>query len=184
MTLTYILSSVTFLLIAYVVFRVIIKRDYKKRLRLSPLSYLLEILVFAIHANMVYLILPAKWPDLPQIPGNLVIKLIAIILFVTGMTVLLAAWFKLGTGPSLGLDKNRLRTNGLYKYSRNPQLVGYSLVLASFTVLYFSYLVLSWLLLFMIVSYFMIKSEEEFLEQNYKDDYREYCKQVPRIFKI
>ena len=92
--------------------------------------------------------------------------------------------FKLGTKPSMGADKNRLQTGGLYRYSRNPQMLGYGLMITSFLVAYFSYLVLIWFLLFIIAAFFMIKSEEEFLYQKYKEEYRDYCKQVSRIIKI
>lgn len=98
--------------------------------------------------------------------------------------ILLISWFGLGTKPSLGIDKNKLQTGGLYKYSRNPQLVGYGLMLAAFSIIFFSYLVLIWFLLFLTTSYFMVKSEEEFLEQKYNEEYKDYCRQVPRIIKI
>lgn len=184
MLLKYVLYSALFLLTAYIVFRVVIKKDYEKRLRLSPVSCLLEILVFAIHANLIYLALPTKWPDFPQLPENSAIKIVSILLFVVGTIGLIISWFSLGTKPSLGQDKNILRTDGLYKYSRNPQLVGYGLMLASFTIMFFSYLVIIWFLLYIIASYFMVKSEEEFLEQIYKEEYIVYCRQVPRIIKI
>jgi len=184
MFLKYVLYSAIFLLFAYIVFRVIIKKDYKKRMRLSPVSYLLEILVFAIHANLIYLTLPTRWPNFPQLPENTAIKIVSIILFGIGIIGLLISWFSLGTKPSLGQDKNILRTDGLYKYSRNPQLVGYGLMLASFTIMFFSYLVIIWFLLYIVASYFMVKSEEEFLKQKYKEDYKEYCRQVPRIFQF
>ena len=100
------------------------------------------------------------------------------------MIILLISWFGLGTKPSLGIDKNKLQTGGLYKYWRNPQLVGYGLMLAAFSIIFFSYLVLIWFLLFLTTSYFMVKSEEEFLEQKYNEEYKDYCRQVPRIIKI
>ena len=184
MFLKYFIYSAIFLLIAYIVFRVIIKKDYKKRFRLSPVSYLLEILVFATHANLIYLALPTRWPNFPRLPENLAIKIVSTIIFGIGAIGLLISWFSLGTKPSLGLDKNILRTNGLYKYSRNPQLVSYGLMLASFTIMFFSYFALIWLLLYILASNFMVKSEEEFLKQKYKGDYMEYCRQVPRIIKI
>jgi protein-S-isoprenylcysteine O-methyltransferase Ste14 len=184
MSIKYILFSSAFLLVAYIIFRIIIKRDYKRRLKLSPLSYSLEILVFAIHANLFYLAVPTKWPYITQLPENPSIRIISTIIFSIGLIVLLISWFNLGTKPSLGMDKNKLKTGGLYKYSRNPQLVGYGLMLASLTIMYFSYLVLIWFLLYIIASYFMLKSEEEFLTQKYNKVYRDYCRQVPRIFKF
>jgi protein-S-isoprenylcysteine O-methyltransferase Ste14 len=180
----FLLFSITFILFAYLVFRVILKKNYKNRLRLSPISYLLEILVFAIHANSIYLILPSKWPNLPPFPENQDLIIVSTIIFVIGVIILLISWFRLGTKPSLGIDKNKLQTGGLYRFSRNPQLVGYGLMLAAFTIIFYSYLVLIWFLLYLTTSYFMVQSEEEFLEQKYNEEYIDYCRRVPRIIKI
>ena len=180
----YIIISLGFLLFAFFVFRVIIKREYKNRLRLSSVSYMLEILVFAIHANLFYLTIPTKWPNLPPFPENLEIRVVSTIIFGIGLIILLISWFRLGTKPSLGIDKNKLQTGGMYKYSRNPQLVGYGLMLTAFSIIFFSYLAFIWVLLFLTASYFMVKSEEEFLEQKYNEEYIDYCRQVPRIIKI
>jgi len=184
MLIKFIIISLGFLLFAFLVFRVIIKREYRNRLRLSSISYVLEILVFAIHANLFYLTIPSKWPNLPPFSENQGIRIASAIVFGVGVIILLISWFRLGTKPSLGIDKNKLQTGGLYKYSRNPQLVGYGLMLAAFSVAYFSYLSLIWVLLFLATSYFMVKSEEEFLEQKYNEEYIDYCKQVPRIINI
>jgi protein-S-isoprenylcysteine O-methyltransferase Ste14 len=62
--------------------------------------------------------------------------------------------------------------------------VGYGLIMASFTTMFFSYPVLLWFILYIIASYFMVKSEEEFLTQKYEEEYIDYCKEVPRIIKI
>ena len=184
MYLNILLLSLAFLLLAYFTFRVIIKRDYKNHSNLSTTSYFLEIIVFAIHANMFYLFIETKWPFLPQLPENLFIRIISIFIFGVGVTVLLISWFDLGTKPSLGIDKNKLKTDGLYKYSRNPQLVGYGLMLFSFALLFFSWLILIWIIIYLIASYFMILSEEEFLETKYHEEYKVYCEKVPRGIKI
>ena len=39
-------------------------------------------------------------------------------------------------------------------------------------------------MLYLVISYYMIRTEEEFLEQKYKEECKNYCRQVPRIFKI
>ena len=182
MILKYLIFSAIFLLFAYFVFRKAIKRDYKYRMKLSPISYMLEIIVFIIHANSIYLILPTKWPNIPPLPDSQVISIVSIIIFAIGLIILFIAWFGLGTNRSLGLDKNKLNTGGLYKFSRNPQLVAYGIMLVSFVIMFFSWLTIIWILLYFIVSYFMVKSEEEFLEQKYGQEYKEYCKSVPRIW--
>jgi protein-S-isoprenylcysteine O-methyltransferase Ste14 len=184
MYINFLLLSAASLLIAFIVFRVIIKRVYNKHQRLTPVFTMLEILALAIQLSLFYVAVPTKMPYLPPLPESLAIKIISGIIFGIGIIGLFISWFGLGTKPSLGLDKNKLQTGGLYNYSRNPQLVGFGLIVASFTIIYFSYLVLIWFLLYIIVAYFMIKSEEEFLDKKYKEEYRDYCKKVPRIIKI
>jgi len=173
-----------FIAFVYFVFRVIIKRDYTKHKKLSPVSILLELLVFAIHANSIYIFLPTEWPNLPHLPENKVLIIISTIILSSGIIILFYSWLNLGTKPSLGLDKNKLISKGFYSYSRNPQLLGYGLILITFVILYFSWLILFWLLQYILISYFMIKTEEEFLRQKYKEKYTDYCLQVPRIIKF
>ena len=180
----YIIIAVLFLLFSYVVFRKIIRQDYKKHMKLTPISYVLEVLVFAMHANSIYLILPGQWPQLPPLPENLILKTVSFVLLSIGVLILLISYFSLGNKPSLGMDKNKLKTDGIYQYSRNPQLVGYGMMLLSFTILFFSWLLLFWFFQYLIISYFMIRSEEEFLTQRYGDAYEEYRKKVPRGFKL
>ncbi len=181
MILEFLIFSAIFLLFAYFVFRKAIRRDYKSHMKLSPISYMLEIIIFGIHANSIYLILPTQWPNIPQLPDSQFVRIVSAIIFAIGVVILFVAWFGLGTKSSLGMDKNRLNTSGLYKFSRNPQLVGYGIMLVSFTILFFSWLTIIWILLYLIASYFMVKSEEEFLEQKYGQEYKEYSNSVPRI---
>lgn len=177
----FLIFAVAFLFFGYLVFRVIVKRDYQKRQKLSPLSYLLELLVFAVHANSIYIVLPTAWPNIPSLPENQILKIIGPVILGAGAIILFIAWSGLGTKSSFGQDEKRLKTNGLYRYSRNPQLVGYGLILFSYVMMYFSYLIIGWFLLYVLISWFMIKSEEEFLRKRYDKEYIEYCRQVPRI---
>jgi len=184
MLIRYLLFSGIFILFSFQVFRFIVKNDYLKKNKLSPLSYLLELLVFVVHANLMYLFIPVRWPNLPSLPENLLLNILSIIVFCFGLVILLIAWFHLGTGTSFGQDKNRLNTNGIYRYSRNPQLVGYGILLLSFLIVYFSWYSVGWFLQYIIISYFMIKSEEEFLSKKYGEEYEKYCNGVPRTIKL
>ena len=184
MTLKYLLISIIFILIGFVVFRIVVKRDYLRKARLSPISYSLELVIFALHANLMYLFIPAKWPNFPTLPNNLTLNIIALIIFCFGFIILLPAWFNLGSRTSFGQGKNKLQTNGLYHFSRNPQLIGYGMMLLSILVLYLSWFSIGWFLQYLIISYFMIKSEEEFLQSLYGEEYKTYCSNVPRIIKL
>jgi len=161
-----------------------VRNDYRNKLKLSPFSYSLEVIVFATHANLMYLFIPAKWPNLPYLPENLTLLFFSIFFLGLGLIILLIAWFGLGSGTSFGLDKNKLKTSGIYRYSRNPQLVGYGIVLLGFALLFISWYSLGWIVQYLIISYFMIRSEEKFLSLRYSEEYEKYCSAVPRIIKL
>ena len=90
----------------------------------------------------------------------------------------------LGYGRTMGQDKKILKTNGLYKYSRNPQLIGYGMILIAFALFYLSWFSLGWFIMYLVISYFMIKTEEEFLANKYGEEYQKYCNDVPRLIKL
>lgn len=181
MILKFLIFSAIFLPFSYFVFRKVVRRDYESQMKLSPISYVLEILVFGIHANSIYLILPTPWPNIPQLPDSHIVTIVSVIIFSIGVVILLVAWFGLGTKSSLGGDKNKLNTSGLYGFTRNPQLLGYGIMLGSISIMFFSWLTIIWISLYLVASYFMIKSEEEFLGQKYEQEYKAYCNSVPRI---
>ena len=90
----------------------------------------------------------------------------------------------LGFSRSMGQDRHQLKMNGLYKYSRNPQAIGYGLVLIAVILSYPSLYAIVWFLIYIALISMMIKSEEEFLIKTYGDEYRKYCQSVPRLFRI
>ncbi len=184
MLIKFLVSSAIFLLFSFLVFRIVVRNDYLKKSKLSPLSYILEFVVFAVHANLMYLFIPVKWPDLPSLPENLTLKILFLVILCIGLVILLIAWFGLGSKRSFGQDKNKLNTSGIYKYSRNPQLVGYGIILISFALLYISWYSLGWFIQYLIISYLMIRSEEEFLNLRYGKEYEKYFSDVPRVIKL
>jgi protein-S-isoprenylcysteine O-methyltransferase Ste14 len=128
--------------------------------------------------------IPLKWPYLPTFPENILLKILSKVFICIGLIIIVIAWFDLGSGPSFGLDKNNLKTGGIYKYSRNPQLVGYGVFLIVFVLLFSSWFSIGWYIIFFIISTFMIRSEEEFLMLKYGEEYEKYCNTVPRIIKL
>ena len=178
------LFSILLLLFSYFVFRIVVRVEYQTKQKLSPLSYLLETLVFALHANFPYVYLSVRWPGIPAAPENILLKALFWVIVSIGLIILLIAWFRLGTSTSFGLDKNKLRTNGIYQYSRNPQLLGYGMIIIGFAILYLSWYSSGWILLYVTIAWFMILSEEEFLKRKYKKEYENYFASVPRILKF
>lgn len=184
MILRYLVSAFILILFSYITFRVIVKKDYSKKRRLTFISYSLELLIFALHANFMYLFLPVKWPNIPHFPENIILRIISIVFIIIGFIIVAISMFGLGYGRTMGQDKQLLKTKGLYKYSRNPQLIGYGMILVAFVLLYLSWFSLGWFIIYLIIAYFMIKTEEEFLTSNYVKEYQKYCDEVPRLIKL
>ncbi|MGW8144671.1 MAG: methyltransferase family protein [Anaerolineales bacterium] len=92
----------------------------------------------------------------------------------------------LAAGALYSLAHNRgLVTGGFYRYSRNPNYVGWTLVIFGMAMMGWSSSIPSTLFLvyfFLTIPYFhwTVLEEEEFLENKYGDSYREFLKITPR----
>ena len=84
---------------------------------------------------------------------------------------------------SLG-EKGRIMTEGPYRYTRNPQYVGFILLFAGIVLVTFSFMALV-TGLFIVILFFIIPfSEEPWLRQQYGEPYVEYCRKVPRFIGL
>jgi protein-S-isoprenylcysteine O-methyltransferase Ste14 len=79
-------------------------------------------------------------------------------------------------------SKGPLVTDGLYRYSRNPQYVGDIAIIGGWAILSASVLAiplcLGGILAFVLTPF----AEESWLEDLHGDDYQEYCRRVSRFF--
>lgn len=168
------------LLLAWLVFRPLARRDYARRGRMSVLTLGLAIVVFALHANLLYLFVPGRWPALPDVPDAGVRGVVAGMLLVLGLGIVLTSVMSLGLGTTLGQDEG-LRTRGLYRLSRNPQALGYGVALLALLVAYPSAYGIAWLAAYVLIAAWMIRTEEEHLARTYGDEYFRYARAVPRL---
>ena len=121
------LSAVAALLIgAYVVFRVFVRNDYRRKGKLTLLSSFLELLICFAYACLPYIYNPPCWPYVwdckPHSP-----QLVALLGYlVTGIGVVLGfgCMFWLGLRRSFGRQVTDLYRTGSYRLSRNPQVLG------------------------------------------------------------
>ncbi|WP_137288900.1 methyltransferase family protein [Natronorubrum halophilum] len=102
------------------------------------------------------------------------------VLFVAGYAVAIAAGLDLGVEETKGLS-GELRTGGWYRYSRNPQYIGYVVATIGFGLLANSTLVavvcavyLGWWLA-------LPFAEEPWLCEEYGESYQRYAERVPRF---
>lgn len=78
------------------------------------------------------------------------------------------------------LDAGRLTQSGPYRWSRNPQYLGWILFLLGIAFYDWSYWSLAVFLLVAISLHFLVLVEEEHLRRVFGESYVEFCRRVPR----
>lgn len=102
------------------------------------------------------------------------------LLSVVGMAFSLAALFELGWMESSGRE-GELRTDGIYKYTRNPQSLGFvTFIVGTLLAVNSKKLAVHGLLTALIYLLFPF-AEEPWLREQYGDEYERYCAQTPRF---
>ena len=177
---TYLILSSLVVLFSYLVFRVQVRRDYEGRGRLSAFSASLECIVFALHANLSYTFLPARWPTLPSLPDREFHSVIGFAILAIGAVVTLWSMISLGFSKALGEQTGNLNRSGFYRFSRNPQLVAYGLVIIGLALLWPSPISVGWVLVYGAMAHMMVRTEEEHRGRIFRSEYEHYCDEVPR----
>jgi protein-S-isoprenylcysteine O-methyltransferase Ste14 len=158
-----------------------LRRDYRLNKKLSWLGSAVHVVVYAIHGMFSSLLVwgtetvppigPLAWLGIPLMIIGLAITFYAMDFFRT-----FSRW--------VGNATPGLATSGLYRYSRNPQFVGYGLFVFGFLVVWWNALAWIALLSYAALAYGITLVEEEHLTKTYGDSYRSYCQRVPRYLGI
>ena len=169
------------LLAAYITFRVFVRRDYLQHGKLGPLSVTLEFVVFALHANVIYLHLSVLWPLLPPAPENPIQLYLGTVICIMGLLTTLAIMAHLGFSTTMGQQPGEVRQSGPYRWTRNPQILTYGVMLVGLGIMYPSLQTAAWILLYVAIGYLMVITEEEHLITLFGEKYDEYRNKVPRF---
>ena len=177
---SYLIFSFLLISFGYFVFRVRVRRDYERKGKLSVLSTSLEFLIFALHANFSYAFLPAKWPAFASLPDSSLHSSIGLGIIAIGLATTLWTMGGLGFRKAFGQQVDTLYRSGLYRHSRNPQIVAYGLAMVGIALLWPSFYALGWVLIYAALAHMMVSTEEEHLRKVYGAEYEEYCGKVAR----
>ncbi|HUS86791.1 MAG TPA: methyltransferase [Bacteroidales bacterium] len=172
------------ILSGYSVFRIIVRRDYKKKGRLNWTTTTLQVIVFFLHGNLAYFFLPVKWLHIPPVSINGPLKVFALSLLCVSLIFLIVSMCSLGYLKLMGVKLNELKISGIYRLSRNPQVVFYCLLLVGFAALWPSWYTIPWILVYLALAHMMVITEEENLKKVFGKSYEDYRSKVPRYFSF
>lgn len=111
------------------------------------------------------------------------IKVLGFTLGLIGLFISRIAQITIGNSWRVGIDVNStpgLITTGIYRFVRNPTYTGIYLLCVGALILLPTILVSYWILAFFIMMEFQVRSEEEYLEMQYGNEYIQYTKQTKR----
>lgn len=157
-----------------------VKSDYLAHGGLSRPVAILQTGYFCVYALCSYLFLDSRLSTVktegPLFPLSLVLMLAGFMIVVYSMPFL--------GRRSFGREVGSLRTSGLYRYSRNPQLVGGFFFIVGYALLWPSWPGAAWAGLWLVISHLMVRSEEVHLENIFGEQYRDYRANTPRYLGL
>lgn len=183
MLIIYLISAFLLLFASFIIFRIIVRRDYQKRKgRLTLVSTTLEALIWGPFFCFPYIYNRYSWPAfwLPDRDVHPWLRYIGIVFIVGGIVFGLAAMASLGFRRSCGQEENELKQTGLYGLTRNPQIVAFFPLILGIALRWPSWYALGWIVLWAAMIHMMVLTEEEHLRDVFGEEYVQYCKRVPR----
>ncbi len=176
------MSALVLTAVAFVVFRRVVRRDYRRHRRLTPLPAFLQLLVWGLFIAFPSIYNPPDWAwtrsdASREIP---ILGLLGWVCVGLGLAMTAGAMAWLGLPRSFGQAGATLESAGPYRVSRNPQLLGGAPLVVGYVLLWPSWNSVLWLALFLALSHMMVLSEEEHLARIHGDQYEQYCRHVPR----
>jgi protein-S-isoprenylcysteine O-methyltransferase Ste14 len=148
--------------------------EYHKRGRLTLVGlFLLCVMIFM--PNLVL-----EYATSYEIPSSIV-DYIGIFMSILGIIICLVGIIQFGSIPKMMCqDAGELTISGIYRWSRNPQYVGWLLFLFGFALTDWSLWCLAALLVVAVSLHLLVLVEEEHLRRVFGEQYTNFCQRVPR----
>jgi protein-S-isoprenylcysteine O-methyltransferase Ste14 len=157
-----------------------VRSAYRTHGRLPHPIAILQVAYFCVYALASYTFLDSR---LSQVNTAGLLFPLALVLMMIGFLLVVFSMPFLGQ-RSFGREVGSLRTSGLYRYSRNPQLVGGFFFIVGYALLWPSWKGALWASLWLVITHLMVRGEEEHLENVFGTEYRNYCARTPRYLGL
>lgn len=178
-TIIYLISAGALLAFAYVVFHQVVAKDYLTQGRLGWRASTLQLLVFVLFFCFPFQYMPSNWAW-DWLPNGTLNRSIALFLVLLGMILAFGTMAIFGIRRAFGIEVKGIVNTGLYRYTRNPQMLGGWLMVLGVFAYQPSLQNLGWILIWAVIGHWMIAVEEQHLDQLFGEAYRHYCQEPPR----
>ena len=156
--------------------------DYKKKGRLTLPGSVILLVWFCVHGLIMDY---ATCNSIYEHADNFLLRTMGILLIVTGLVIMAIAMINFGTFTrTMVVNTNELITTGLYRYTRNPQYVGYGITVIGFNVAWFTPISVVSMITYLIMIYITIVIEEKNLKRIYGEDFTSFCNTTPRFIGL
>ena len=158
----------------------LVRRDFRSKERLSIPTVGLVWVLYLLHAGLTGY---AAWYGLVSIPiPPVVTGIVGALIMAVGLFLAVVAIREFRTVSRMsGRDENELVTTGVYRWSRNPQNVGWLLALLGMSIIGRSLLAIGLVGLFASLLHgYLVFVEEPHLARVFGASYRRYRSQTPR----
>jgi protein-S-isoprenylcysteine O-methyltransferase Ste14 len=181
-TARYVLCLALLLAAGLALFRGPVRSDYRRFGRLRTVTGLMEWAAALAIFAFPYLFNPPCWALVWSCPtaGPAWARILGLSLIAFGALLSFGSMAWLGMRRSTGLEVDIVFERGLYRWTRNPQVLFGMAMPLGVVCLWPSAYALGWLVTSMAVFHAMVLTEEEHLLRVHGDAYRDYCRRVPR----
>ncbi|NOY98408.1 MAG: isoprenylcysteine carboxylmethyltransferase family protein [Chloroflexi bacterium] len=157
-----------------------VQREYTTQDKLSALTALGVWVIYLLHAGLTGL---AAWYALWPLPVDKTVSgAIGGVVVFFGLAFSAAGIIAFRSFKRMsGLEATKLVTSGIYRWSRNPQNVGWGLVLLGIALIGRSTIALLLVVLFWLVFRVYLVMEERYLERLFEEEWRRYRSKTPRF---
>jgi protein-S-isoprenylcysteine O-methyltransferase Ste14 len=152
----------------------VLRRDYRLRGQYSMLG-LVAVLVWFFIPHLALDVVTRY--QLPRTPGELAGAGLAVAGLAYCVAAMVAFW---SLKKVFGFGPGKLTLSGPYRWSRNPQYVGWFLFIVGFAVMWWTWECLFALGMLAVAIHTLVLAEEEHLRRVFGEDYVELCRRTPR----
>jgi protein-S-isoprenylcysteine O-methyltransferase Ste14 len=156
-------------------------RDYSDHGRLTRASAALEVAVFACHGAASLVFLDSRLSAIDT--GNPLFGF-GLVFIGGGLVLLLTTIVSFGVKRAAGRETSGLTCSGMYRRSRNPQVIFYGIAVLGYSLLWPSWTGAVWVILYIILAEMMVRTEETHLKQTFGAEFVGYCESTPRYIDV